>query len=431
MKGFTLLKNFILLFSMLFLCFFRSDAQQVVKTEIINNGGTIELDLIDPTDLDINGEVLQNQVDLYGLDANVDGGAQWILEDFTISETVLLRLKDFNNNPVTCNFKIENGQLEIFWEQNGTTSVLESNRPFQNLDVLKIERNNGNLIWFQNGIELHSIPNLNSQNIGMYAKMIVTNSGIQNASPPNITFTFPESVSTTSGSVNICLTVNNNEDDAEESGSGLELFSNDLDLGNKIVGLRFNGLAIPAGANIINADIQFTVQNIYNGSTPSDLTITGHLIPDAPAFDPNNNNDISTRLRTSNSVDWPISSWTIVGEAGSDQLTANISSIISELISQPGFENNNSIVIIIEALGSNNGERAAVSHFFNPISAPELCITYESPSNPPPIPPADTRTYTKLKKELDGSYVQLECSKINFQYIEDYAITSGENEQIE
>ena len=62
---------------------------------------------------------------------------------------------------------------------------------------------------------------------------------------------------------------------------------------------------------------------------------------------------------------------------------------------------------------------------------PNIYFTFPNQvSNTPTNPPtADTRTYTKLKKELDGSYVQLECAEINFQYIEDYAI-SDENDMI-
>ncbi len=247
MKGFSIFKNYALLLSMLLFCVIQSNAQQVVDANIINNNGTTELDLIEPTDIDFNGVVLDNQVDLYGLIGDLDGAAQWVLNAFTSSETVYFKLEDFDTNPVTCNFKVDNDEISAYWEHNGNTHDLGSNIAFGSGDVLRIERNNGNLIWYQNEVELYSVPNPNPSSNGMFAKMIVTDTGTQGTPRPNIRFIFPQPV-------------------------------------------------------------------IPGGGTPST---------------------------------------------------------------------------------------------------------------------ADTRTYTKLKKQLDGSYVQLKCSEINFQYIEDYAITTGENEQIE
>ena len=77
----------------------------------------------------------------------------------------------------------------------------------------------------------------------------------------------------------ITLTVASSADDAEQSAAGaVSLTSTDLELvnddatgaGNQIIGLRFNGLSIPAGAIITNATIQFTADD---GGAPATLTV--------------------------------------------------------------------------------------------------------------------------------------------------------------
>jgi hypothetical protein len=137
-------------------------------------------------------------------------------------------------------------------------------------------------------------------------------------------------------------------DDAEERSSGsMYLTSSDLELvydqSNQTVGMRFNGVAIPPGATIYNADIQFKVDETNSG--PTSLTIAGEDTDDALTFTSSSGN-ISSRTRTTTSVAWSPVAWTTVGEAGADQRTPDIASVIQEIVNRPGWSSGNSLVII-------------------------------------------------------------------------------------
>jgi len=415
MKGFFKIKKYALLLSILLLFVTQINAQQVVNANIINNNGTTELDLINTTDINtemnFDGEVLQNQVDLYRLEAGVDGAAQWVLDHFTNSEQTYFKLNSLGG--VSFSLEVNGGQITAFRNTNNIGSS-----SFVNGDILRIERNNGHIIAYKNSDVIFDDPNAPAD--VMFASVVVNATGTQSGVRPNILFTFPESVSTPGNTVDICLRIDNGSDDADQSGQYTTLDRSQLKIGEMIVGLRFNNLNIPAGSTISNAHIQFTASQ--TNTQTINLTITGHLIGNAPEFLAQDNN-ISDRVKTSASISWPVPSWSN-GASTNDQRTPDISSIITELINHPDFVVGNSIVIIIEGGTGRN----AVAYEDQPNNAAELCISYQSSSTPPTV---DTRTYTKLKKELDGSYVQLECANINFQYIEDYAIVPGENSVIE
>ena len=171
-------------------------------------------------------------------------------------------------------------------------------------------------------------------------------------------------------------------DDAEESVIGtLDLTSTDLELvydanpdsGNQPVGIRFNGVDIPQGAKILNAYIQFQVDEITSEQTS--LLIQGENVDDAQPFSSSARN-ISSRTRTSYAVGWWPAEWTTVGEAGLDQRTSDISSIIMEIVDRPGWTSGNSLAVII----TGNGERVAESYDGDPSGAPLLHVEYTIPN---------------------------------------------------
>ena len=221
----------------------------------------------------------------------------------------------------------------------------------------------------------------------------------------------------------VCLRIDNGIDDIREQNQGwVKTDGDDLRLGEHQIGLRFNNVTISNGANILNAEIQF--KSFQTNTGTASLTITGQLIGDAPVFT-GGQYALSSRNNRTASVTWSPPSWNN-GDLTDAQKTVDISSIITELVNQNDFVSGNSIAIFIE--GSGSGYRVAEAFEKDDLNAAELCIIYRGPSVSTP----DTRTYTKLKKELDGSYVQLGCaSNLAFQYIEDYAITQGENAVIE
>ncbi len=172
-------------------------------------------------------------------------------------------------------------------------------------------------------------------------------------------------------------------DDAEEGEDGsMYLTSSDLELvydsynsqGNQEVGIRFTNVAVPSGATITNAYIQFTVDETKNDSGVK--TIRGEDVDDAPGFSSSDFN-ISNRTTTSASVNWDPVSWTSTGASGADQRTPDLTSIVQEIVNRGGWSSGNDMVYIL----SGSGRRVAESYNGSSASAPLLHIEYSAPAS--------------------------------------------------
>ncbi len=170
-------------------------------------------------------------------------------------------------------------------------------------------------------------------------------------------------------------------DDAEERASGkVVLGSSDLELvfdkgGDQTVGLRFNAVTIPAGATILDAYVQFEVDEPNTVVTA--LTIEGEDADDAATFAASSGN-ISSRPRTVAAVAWSPVTWPAKHEAGLDQRTPNIASVIQEIVGRPGWSSGNSLAVII----SGTGERTAESFDGRQSTgAPLLHVEYVPPGS--------------------------------------------------
>ncbi len=180
-------------------------------------------------------------------------------------------------------------------------------------------------------------------------------------------------------SVNLSVQVSSSSDDAEErvSDGDMDLTSTDLELAQESgitsqeVGMRFNNIAIPQGAMITNAYIQFT--NDESETSAMDLNIYGEDVDNSPTFTTTGYN-ISNRNKTSALVNWSPSSWTTIGEAGVDQQTPNLSAIIQEIVNRSGWSVNNSLSIIV----TGTEDRTVFSYDGNSSNAPILNITYSA-----------------------------------------------------
>ena len=175
-------------------------------------------------------------------------------------------------------------------------------------------------------------------------------------------------------------------DDAEQKPSGRTKPTNpDLELvqdrgSNQIVGLRFEGLDVPQGAVITNAYVQFQADE--KNSEDTHLEIQGEDIDDALPFIKEDFN-ISARNRTSASVPWNPAPWKTVGEAGPDQRTTNILSVVQEVVNRPGWSSGNAMVLIVTGVG----ERVAESFDGLQSGAPMLQVQYVT--NLPPVAVTD------------------------------------------
>jgi hypothetical protein len=216
-----------------------------------------------------------------------------------------------------------------------------------------------------------------------------TNTTSPTLGPRNIDFTLSDGDGGTSAAfgtiVNVSTVANQtlevrvsaSSDDAEErlSDGSIKLSSSDLELitegstRDQVVGLRFNGIEIPAGAVITNAYLQFQADE--TNSAAASLVIQGEATVNAQTFT-SANSSISSRPTTMASVPWLPAAWNIVGEAGPNQQTPNLAAVIQEIIDLGGWTEGGSLALLI----SGAGKRTAES--FNGVqsAAPLLHIEY-------------------------------------------------------
>jgi K319-like protein len=141
-------------------------------------------------------------------------------------------------------------------------------------------------------------------------------------------------------------------DDAEDP-IGLKVrLASDIDMVdvdvNQTVGLRYTGIPVPAGATIVSASVQFRSKDVTTGAVS--LTIRGQATDDPGTFTTAIGN-ISSRSRTTAGVSWVPPAWPTSGVASPDQRTPDLSSVIQEIMSRPGWSSGNALVIIVTGSG--------------------------------------------------------------------------------
>jgi len=177
--------------------------------------------------------------------------------------------------------------------------------------------------------------------------------------------------------------------DAEEAASGaIYLNSSDLELvyddyrnaGNQTVGLRFTDISIPARAIITQAYVQFTVDEVKSEATT--LRIEAQASDNAPAFT-SNGFDISSRSRTTASVNWAPAAWAKANETGTAQATPDLKNIIQELANRPGWQNGTALALLF----TGTGRRNAHAYEGSATKAAQLVIEYKvTGAEPVPAP---------------------------------------------
>jgi hypothetical protein len=163
-------------------------------------------------------------------------------------------------------------------------------------------------------------------------------------------------------------------DDAEEAASGsIDLSSSDLEFVTdktvqQTVGIRFTGLAIPPGATITSASIQLTADEAQSVSTS--LSIRAQASDTAPTFTTATGN-LSSRPRTTAAVGWSPAPWT-VGAAGADQRTPDLTAVVQEVVSRPGWASGNALAFLV----TGTGHRTADAYDGGSAVAPLLHVEY-------------------------------------------------------
>ncbi len=212
---------------------------------------------------------------------------------------------------------------------------------------------------------------------GSYVLRITANDGQLSASD-DLVVQAEESLTLTTES-----RVSSSSDDAEEllSSGAMFITSTDLEFvddgGDQIIGMRFQGLDIRPGAIVTKAWLQLQVDETT--STTTRLVIQAEASDAAAAFITATGN-ISSRVRTAASVTWSPPSWPTEGEAGANQRTPDLSRVVQEVVSRPGWASGRPLALIV----TGTGKRVAESYNGQSSAAPLLHVEYaQGPVAPP------------------------------------------------
>jgi hypothetical protein len=114
-----------------------------------------------------------------------------------------------------------------------------------------------------------------------------------------------------------------------------------------MTGLRFTNIPVPAGGVIESAKIQFKTDEI--GTDATSFTIHGEAADNAAQFVGGRSFNISSRADTTNSVPWSPAAWSLIGEAGVNQQTPELKTILQEIIDRPGWAQGNAVAFTVDA----------------------------------------------------------------------------------
>jgi hypothetical protein len=133
--------------------------------------------------------------------------------------------------------------------------------------------------------------------------------------------------------------------------------------------MRFRTVAIPPGASIVAAYVQFTSRDTSDLSTT--FTISGEAVDNSLVFAEFDGN-ISSRLITTAQTVWHVPPWTQVDAAGETERTPDLSAIIQEIVDRPGWLENGAMALFF----SGTGQRTAWSFQNDGATAPLLHIEW-------------------------------------------------------
>ncbi len=190
-------------------------------------------------------------------------------------------------------------------------------------------------------------------------------------------YTLPESAATT-GDLVSCSDIGllSGLDDVEErlqdgnvytNSSDLEMVNDLGDRGEQVVGVRFQTVTIPNGAQIEQARLEFVSKRPVTMTT--NLIIHAEASDDAPPFS-TVPYAISTLPLTAANLLWKnVPAWS---SSDAHYQTPNLAALVQEVVNRPGWVSGNALAFVI----TGNGERAAYSYEGDRQLAPRLLIKY-------------------------------------------------------
>lgn len=166
--------------------------------------------------------------------------------------------------------------------------------------------------------------------------------------------------------------VSTSADDAEEDNASGTTVTNSkiLDLGSQTVGIRFQQIAIPQGAQVRNAYLEFT--GSANATGFADFLIYGHASDNSPPFVAGSGSrNISARAKTINSK-----VWTPAARLAGDVYQPDVTAIVQGLVIRSGWRSGNAMSFMI----SGSGLRQVDAFDAGTGNGPRLIVDYVSSS---------------------------------------------------
>lgn len=155
----------------------------------------------------------------------------------------------------------------------------------------------------------------------------------------------------------------------------------------QIIGLRYDGLQIPQGAEIISARVQFATDEADKNVDPFSIVITAEDVDSSAPFT-DADWDLSDRAKTEASAVWSdIPAWLIEHEQGPNQRTAELRDVVQAVVDRDGWTAGNALTLFLEG----EGQRSAEAREGEPELAPELWIVYRVADDGPAAPTDPTK----------------------------------------
>ncbi len=160
-------------------------------------------------------------------------------------------------------------------------------------------------------------------------------------------------------------------------------FGMDLDSPNveQVVAMSFPVLTLPAGASITAASIVFEVKASSFGSITVRMQAEANLTPSRVGESYFN---ATNRVLANSYVDWSPPDWNIDnGVPASARTTPDLSEIIQEFVSQPGWSSGDKTIVMLldrSPLDTHTNTRMAYSGVSDSSKTPYLIITYDTTS---------------------------------------------------
>ena len=161
------------------------------------------------------------------------------------------------------------------------------------------------------------------------------------------------------------------------------------------MGVRFTGVGVPAGARIVAAWVQFTVDE--RSTTAAALQIRAVAEGNPAAFA--GRYGVTLRPLTQAAVAWSPPAWDSVGAAGAGQRTPDLAGVLQELVDRADWTAGNSVALVL----SGSGKRVAEAYEGSRSAAPLLHIDYQAGSGPTNQPPQVTAAAVPAVTTAPGS----------------------------